>query len=159
MRTQQRVGLFCVMWVVRGKPNHFLVYRISSKVRCVFSTRKLATKGPQMSVQIYNEANRTNINSKRTTNSRIFRSGWFALYELFSKPNRRCLQTEPSVGVTPMEYAFEIESSAGCRRIVSLLVVTTNVAAPDVDTPYEDGTAAHDGLHQQFININIRPTP
>ena len=37
---------------------------------------------------------------------------------MFAKPNR-------VVGVTPMEYAFEIESSAGCRVIVSLLVVTT----------------------------------
>ena len=57
-----------------------------------------------------------------------------------------------------MEYAFEIESSAGCRMIVSLLVVTTNVAAPDVDAPDEDGTAAHDDLNQQFIKINIRQT-
>ena len=39
------------------------------------------------------------------------------------KPNR-------VVGVTPIEHVFEIESSAGCRMIVSLLVVTTNVAAP-----------------------------
>ena len=53
------------------------------------------------------------------------------------KPNR-------VVGVTPMEYAFEIESSAGCRMMVSLLVV----AAPDVDAPAEDGTAAHGDLHQ-----------
>ena len=57
------------------------------------------------------------------------------------KPNR-------VVGVTPMEYAFEIESSAGCRMIVSLLEVTTNVAAPDVGAPDEDGPAAHDDLHQ-----------
>ena len=67
------------------------------------------------------------------------------------KPNR-------VVGVTPMEYAFELESSAGCRMIVSLLVVTTNVAAPDSDAPDEDGTAVHDDLHQQFIKINIRQT-
>ena len=46
-----------------------------------------------------------------------------------------------------MEYAFEIESSAGCMMIVSLLVVTTNVAAPDLDAPDEDGTAAHEDLH------------
>ena len=52
------------------------------------------------------------------------------------------------IGVMPMEHAFEIESSAGCRMIVSLLVVTTNVAAPDVDAPDEDGTAAHDDLHR-----------
>ena len=51
-----------------------------------------------------------------------------------------------------------IESSAGCRMIVSLLVVTTNVAAPDSDAPDEDGTAVHDDLHQQFIKINIRQT-
>ena len=82
-------------WVVWGKPNHLLVHRISSKVRCVFSTSKLATKGPQMSVLSDNEENRTNSNIKRTTNSRLFRSGWFALYDLFSKANRRCLQTEP----------------------------------------------------------------
>ena len=42
--------------------------------------------------------------------------------------------------------------------IVSLLAVTTKVAAPDVDAPYEDGTAAHDDLHQQFIKINFRQT-
>ena len=81
--------------VVRGKPNHLLVNLISSKVRCVFSTSKLATKGPQRSVLTDNEANRTKVNIKRTTNSRLFRSGWFALYERFSKANRRCLQTEP----------------------------------------------------------------
>ena len=81
--------------VVRGKPNHFLVYLISSKVRCDFSTSKLANKGPQRSVLTDNDANRTKVNIKRTTNSPIFRSGWFALYERFSKANRRCLQTEP----------------------------------------------------------------
>ena len=81
--------------VVRGKPNHFLVYLISSKVRCEFSTSKLANKGPQRSVLTDNDANRTKVNIKRTTNSPIFRSGWFALYERFSKANRRCLQTEP----------------------------------------------------------------
>ena len=62
------------------------------------------------------------------------------------------------VRVTPIEHLFEIESSTGCRMIVSLLVVTTNVAAPDSDAPDEDGTAAHDDLHQQFIKINIRQT-
>ena len=62
------------------------------------------------------------------------------------------------VGVTPIEHVFEIESSTGCRVIVSLLVLTTNVAAPDSDAPDEDGTAAHDDLHQQFIKINIRQT-
>ena len=31
-----------------------------------------------------------------------------------------------------------------------------NVAAWDVDAPDEDGTAAQDDLHQQFIKINIR---
>ena len=41
--------------------------------------------------------------------------------------------------------------------IVSLLVVTTNVAAPAIDAPDEDGTAAHDDLHQ-FIKINTRQT-
>ena len=81
--------------VVRDKPNHILVNLISSKVRCVLSTSKLATKGPQRSVLTDNEANRTKVNIKRTTNSRLFRSGWFALYERFSKANRRCLQTEP----------------------------------------------------------------
>ena len=81
--------------VVRGKPNHFLVYLISSKVRCNFSTSKLANNGPQRSVLTDNDANRTKVNIKRTTNSPIFRSGWFALYEHFSKANRRCLQTEP----------------------------------------------------------------
>ena len=60
------------------------------------------------------------------------------------KPNR-------VVGVMPMECAFEIESSTGCRMIVSLLVMTTNVAAPDVDAPDEDGTAAHDYLHHSSI--------
>ena len=54
-----------------------------------------------------------------------------------------------------MEITFRMESSAGCWTIVSLLVVTTKVAAPDVDAPDEDGTAAQDDLHQQFININI----
>ena len=81
--------------VVRGKPNHFLVYLISSKVRCEFSTSKLANKVPQRSVLTDNHANRTKVNIKRTTNSPIFRSGWFALCERFSKANRRCLQTEP----------------------------------------------------------------
>ena len=59
-----------------------------------------------------------------------------------------CKPTTRVVGVTPMEYAFEIKSSAGCRMMVSLLVVSTNVAAPDVDVPDENGTAAHDDLHQ-----------
>ena len=81
--------------VVRGKPNQVMVYLISSKVRCEFSTRKLANKGPQRSVLTDNDANRTKVNIKRTTNSPIFRPGWFALYERFSKANRRCLQTEP----------------------------------------------------------------
>ena len=67
------------------------------------------------------------------------------------KPNR-------VVGVTPIEHAFEIESSAGCMMIVSLFVVTTNVAAPDLGAPDVDGTTAHDDLHQQFIKINIRQT-
>ena len=55
-----------------------------------------------------------------------------------------------------MELAFGIDSSVGCWMIVSLLVVTTNIAAPDADASDEDGTAAHDDLHQQFIKINIR---
>ena len=54
-----------------------------------------------------------------------------------------------------MEPAFGIDSSVGCWMIVSLLVVTTNIAAPDVSASDEDGTAAHDELHQQFIKINI----
>ena len=120
---------------------------ISSKVRCEFSTTKLANKGPQRSVLTDNDANRTKVNIKRTTNSRIFRSGWFALYERFKRTRDVC-KPNRVVGVTPMEYAFEIESSADCRMIVSLLVVTTNVAAPDSDAPDEDGTAAHDDLHQ-----------
>ena len=52
-----------------------------------------------------------------------------------------------------MEYAFEIESSAGCRMIVSLLVVTTNVAALDVDAPDEDDTAAHDDLPSSSFKL------
>ena len=40
-----------------------------------------------------------------------------------------------------MELAFGIESSVGCWMIVSLLVVTTNIAAPDADASDEDGTA------------------
>ena len=44
----------------------------------------------------------------------------------------------------------------GCWMIVSLLVVTTNIAAPDADASDEDGTVAHDDLHQQLIKINIR---
>ena len=82
---------------MRGKPNHFLVYLIdiSSKVRCEFSISKLANKGSQRSVLTENDANRTKVNIKRTTNSRIFRAGWFALYARFSKANRRYLQTEP----------------------------------------------------------------
>ncbi len=55
-----------------------------------------------------------------------------------------------------MELAFWIDSSVGCWMIVSLLVVTINIAAPDPDASHEDGTAAHDDLHQQFIKINIR---
>ena len=86
------------LWFVRGKPNHFLVYLISSNVRCEFSTSKLANKGPQRSVLTDNDANRTKVNIKRTANSRIFRSGWFALYERFSKANRRCLQTDDPGG-------------------------------------------------------------
>ena len=35
--------------------------------------------------------------------------------------------------------------------IVSLLVVTTNVAALDVDEPDGYETAAHEDLHQQLI--------
>ena len=48
-----------------------------------------------------------------------------------------------SVGVTPMELAFGIDSSVGCWMIVSLLAVPTNIAAPDADASDEDGTAAH----------------
>ena len=55
-----------------------------------------------------------------------------------------------------MEHAFGIDSSVGCWMIVSLLVVTTNIAAPDADASDEDATAAHDELHQQLIKINIR---
>ena len=56
------------------------------------------------------------------------------------KPNR-------VVGVTLIEHAFEIESSAGCMMKVSLFVVTTNVAAPDVDAPDEDGTTVREDIH------------
>ena len=55
-----------------------------------------------------------------------------------------------------MEPAFRIESSVGCWMIVSLLVVTTSIAAPDADGSDEDGTTTHDELHQQLIKINIR---
>ena len=55
-----------------------------------------------------------------------------------------------------MEHAFGINSSVGYWMIVSLLVVTTNIAAPDADASDEDGAAAYDDLHQQFIKINIR---
>ena len=55
-----------------------------------------------------------------------------------------------------MEIAFGIDFSVGCWMIVSLLVVTTNIAAPDADASDEDGTAAHGELHQQLIKINIR---
>ena len=55
-----------------------------------------------------------------------------------------------------MEHAFGIDSSVGCWMIVSLSVVTTNVAAPDADAPDEDGTVAHDDLYQQFIKIYIK---
>ena len=64
--------------VVRGKPNHLLLHMISSNFRWVFATSKLVTKVRKMPVMIGNEVNRTNINSKRTTNSRLFRSSWFA---------------------------------------------------------------------------------
>ncbi len=47
-----------------------------------------------------------------------------------------------------MELAFGIECSVGCWMIVSLLVVTTSIAAPDADGSDEEGTAAHDELHQ-----------
>ena len=47
-----------------------------------------------------------------------------------------------------MELAFGIDSYVGCWMIVSLLVATTNIAAPDAD--------ASDELHQQLIKINIR---
>ena len=82
-------------WADRGKLNHLLVHMISSDIHCVFSTSKLATKGRQRSVLSDNEANRTNTNIKQTTNSRMFRSGWFALYNCLvkrtgdvCKPNR-----------------------------------------------------------------------
>ena len=81
--------------VVWGKPNHLVVHMISSNFRCVFSTSKLATKGRQISVLIGNKAKRTNININRTIINWLFRSGWFALYDIFSKANRRCLETEP----------------------------------------------------------------
>ena len=84
--------------VVRGQPNHFLVYLISSKVRCEFSTNKLANKGPQRSVLTDNDANRTKVNIKRTTNSRIFRSGWFALYERFTGMDTTCLYNQLLAG-------------------------------------------------------------
>ena len=46
--------------------------------------------------------------------------------------------------VTPMGHAFGIDSSVGCWMILSILVVTTSIVAPD------------DDFHQQFIKINIR---
>ena len=67
------------------------------------------------------------------------------------KPNR-------VVGVTLIEHAFEIESSAGCMMIVSLLVVTTKVAAPDVDAPDEDGTAARTRRPQPAVHYNQHQT-
>ena len=39
-----------------------------------------------------------------------------------------------------MGYPFEIDVSVDCCMRMSLLVVTTNEAAPDVDAPYKDGT-------------------
>ena len=66
------------------------------------------------------------------------------------------MKSENLVGVTPMEHEFGIESSAGCWMIVSLLVVTTNVSAPEIDELDEDGAAALDDLHHPFIKINIR---
>ena len=52
-----------------------------------------------------------------------------------------------------MAHAFGIESSAGCWMIVSLLVVKTNVAEPEVEAPDEDRAAVHDDLHQQQNNL------
>ena len=66
--------------VVRGKPNHLLVNLISSKVRCVFSTSKLATKRPQRSVLTDNEANRTKVNIKRTKKKEVKVWFYIALY-------------------------------------------------------------------------------
>ena len=54
-----------------------------------------------------------------------------------------------------MELAFGIDSSVGCWMVVSLLVVTTK-GITALDASDEDGTAAHDDLHQQLIKINIR---
>ena len=54
-----------------------------------------------------------------------------------------------------MELAFGIDSSVGCWMVVSLLVVTTK-GITALDASGEDGTAAHDDLHQQLIKINIR---
>ena len=106
--------------VVRGKPNHLLVNLISSKVRCVFSTSKVATNGPQRSVLTDNEANRTKVNIQRTTNSRLFRSVWFVLKNMNVLVKRTGDVCKPNrvVGVTPIEHAFEIESSAGFRMSV-----------------------------------------
>ena len=50
-----------------------------------------------------------------------------------------------------MEHAIGVDSSVGCWMI---LVVTTNIAAPDADASDEDSTAAHYDLHQQFIKTN-----
>ena len=41
-----------------------------------------------------------------------------------------------------MELAVGIDSSVGCWMIVSLLKVTTNIAAADADASDEDGTSA-----------------
>ena len=55
-----------------------------------------------------------------------------------------------------MEHAFGIESSTCCWMLVWLLVVKTNVSAPEVEDLDEDGAAAHEYLHQQCNKINIR---
>ena len=58
-----------------------------------------------------------------------------------------------------MEHAFRINSSVGCWMIVSLLVVTTNIAVPNTEASDEDGTAAHGGTRRPppAVNqINIR---
>ena len=88
--------------VVRGKPNHFLVYLISSKVRCEFSTSKLANKGPQRSVLTDNDANRSKVKSEPPTVEYFAPAGSLYMNVLVKRTGDVC-KPNRVVGVTPME--------------------------------------------------------
>ena len=54
-------------------------------------------------------------------------------------------------------HAFGIDLSVGCWMIMYVVIGGDNKhSCAGRDASDEDGTAAHDDLHQRFIKINIR---